>query len=360
MKKHIFAALTGAALVLSLLAGCKSIPPATSAKSAASAASATSATSEPSVQTSPAEKKKPEEFGVYDMAYVLSTRDEYLEVLEKCVLESAYDNCITMEEYYAGEDSGKMIDCIAEAREAGKQAVLINLIAAEDAPACINAAGDMKVVFINRLPEDFSILGESAAAVSSNEYAAGVYQGHYLAEHLKSAGKDSISYVLFRGTEGLIHTDLRTNGALDTLKEAGFTLEEAAVINADYDRLTAKDAFADLIPGLEFDCIISNNDAMALGAIASLEDAGIDPSSIPIVGIDATEDGKKAIRNGKMAMTVFQSAYGQANASIIAAINMLEDVNLAEGTECDVSPESEYVLYYPYVPVTIDNVNSIE
>ena len=99
---------------------------------------------------------------------------------------------------------------------------------------------------------------------------------------------------------------------------------------------------------------------MALGAIASLEDAGIDPSSIPIVGIDATEDGKKAIRKGEMAMTVFQSAYGQANASIIAAINMLENVNVAEGTECDISSESKYVLYYPYVPVTIDNVDSIE
>ena len=70
--------------------------------------------------------------------------------------------------------------------------------------------------------------------------------------------------------------------------------------------------------------------------------------------------GKKAIRKGEMAMTVFQSAYGQANASIIAAINMLENVNVAEGTECDISSESKYVLYYPYVPVTIDNVNSIE
>ena len=164
MKKHIITALTGAALVLSLLTGCQG------------------STSVPSEQTPPAEAKKPEEFGVYDMAYVLSTRDEYLEVLEKCVLESAYDNCITMEEYYADEDSEKMISCIEKAREAGKQAVLINLIASEDAPACIKAAGDMKVVFINRLPDDFSILGENAVAVSSNEYAAGVYQGQFLAE----------------------------------------------------------------------------------------------------------------------------------------------------------------------------------
>ena len=339
MKKHLLSALSCAVLVLSLLAGCQ--------ESA-------------SGQHSPAQKPEPEDFGVYDMAYVQSTKDEYLDLLEECVLESAYDYCMTMETYYAGEDSEKMVECVREAREAGKQAVLINLNSADNASACIKAAGDMKVVFINRLPDDFSILGENAAAVSSNEYAAGVYQGQFLAEYFKYMGKDTVSYVLLRGTEGLVHTDLRTDGALDALEAAGFTLEQAAVVHANYDRLTARDAFADLIPGLEFDCIISNNDAMALGAIASLEDAGIDPSSIPIVGIDATEDGKKAIRKGEMAMTVFQSAYGQANASIIAAINMLENVNVAEGTECDISSESKYVLYYPYVPVTIDNVDSIE
>jgi phosphoglycolate phosphatase-like HAD superfamily hydrolase len=37
-----------------------------------------------------------------------------------------------------------------------------------------------------------------------------------------------------------------------------------------------------------------------------------------------------------------------------------EDVDFSEGTECDVSGESKYVLYYPFIPVTIDNVDSIE
>lgn len=339
MKKYLFSALVVAALVLSLLAGCKNSS---------------------SEQESPPASPEPEEFGVYDMAYVLSTRDEFLKILEDCVLESAYDNCITMETYYAGEDSQKMVDCVQKAREAGKQAVLINLNASDNAAACIEAAGDMKVVFINRLPDSFDILSESAAAVSSDEYSAGVFQGEYLTSFFRAKGQNKISYVLMRGTEGLVHTDLRTAGALDTLEAAGFTLEKAAVIHANYNRAAARDSFADLIPGLEYDCIISNNDAMAVGAIAALKNAGIDPGSVPIVGIDATEAGKEAVKDGEMAMTVFQSAYGQANAAIMAAINMLEDVDIAEGTECDVSPDSPYVLYYPFIPVTIENVESIE
>lgn len=339
MKKHLLSALAGAVLVLSLLTGCQ--------ESA-------------SGQNSPVQEPEPDDFGVYDMAYVLSTKDEFLDLLEECVLESAYDYCMTMETYYAGEDSEKMVECVREARNAGKQAVLINLNSADNASACIKAAGDMKVVFINRLPDDFSILNENAVAVSSNEYSAGVYQGRYLADYFREQGKDEISYVLLRGTEGLVHTELRTKGALETLENAGFTLDQAAVIHAGYSRTTARDSFADLIPDLEYDCIISNNDAMAIGAITALENEGMDPGSVPIVGIDATEAGRNAIRKGEMAMTVFQSAHGQANAAVLAAINMLEDVDFSEGTECDVSGESKYVLYYPFIPVTIDNVDSIE
>ena len=80
-----------------------------------------------------------------------------------------------------------------------------------------------------------------------------------------------------------------------------------------------------ILPGLDFDCIIANNDAMAIGAILAMEDAGLDAGSVPIVGIDATEDAKEEIRSGKMAMTVFQSASGQAEGSVQAAINLSKE-----------------------------------
>ena len=83
---------------------------------------------------------------------------------------------------------------------------------------------------------------------------------------------------------------------------------EVATISADYDRAKAQQGVESFLEtGKEFDCIISNNDAMALGAIKALENKGIDPASIPIVGIDATADAVEAIQNGTMSMSVFQS-----------------------------------------------------
>ena len=297
----------------------------------------------------------------YKMAYVISTVDEFLGFLRDDVEKAAADKGVEMELLYAGEDSSRMIDCVNAAKNEGMDAVLINLNAAENAHACIEAAGDMKVVFINRVPDDFAYLGDSAVAVASDENTSGVYQGEYLAERFKKEGKKEVSYVLLRGTEGLVHTDKRTDGALDTLKAAGINMKEAAVVHGNYSRVTARDAFADMLDdGLKFDCIISNNDAMALGAIIAMTNAGMDPKSVPIVGIDATDDGIEALKNGEMDMTVFQSHAGQAAGSVQAAINMLEGKDIAEGTECEVSSECPYVLYYPFIPVTADTLDKIQ
>ena len=293
----------------------------------------------------------------YKMAYVLSTRDEYLGQLEECVQKAAADNNVEIESLYAGEDSSKLIDCVSAAKTQGMDAVLINLNAAEDAQACIEAAGDMKVVFINRVPADYSVLGDSAVAVASDEHFSGKYQGEYLAKYFADKGQKEVSYVLLRGTEGLVHTDLRTDGALKALEDAGIKLKEAAVVHANYNRVTARDAFADVLDdGIKFDCIISNNDAMAIGAIAAMTDAGMDPASIPIVGIDATDAGKEEIKNGNMKMSVYQDAGGQASASVQAAINMLDGADIAADTGCEAASDSAYVLYFPWSPVTADDL----
>ena len=255
-----------------------------------------------------------------------------------------------MEVLYSGDDTLKLIDCVEAAKSSGKDAVLINLTAAEEAKACIEAAGDdMKVIFVNREPDDPGLLNENVAAVGSDERTSGRFQGEYLAEYFKGIGKTDVSYVLLRGTDGLVHTTLRSEGVISAMEEAGLKLEKKAVVEADYDRDTAKHEMDTVLPGIDFDCIIANNDAMAIGAILAMEDAGLDAGSVPIVGIDATEDAKEEIRSGKMAMTVFQSASGQGRfRSGCHQPHRRKD--LAQDTGCEVSADNPYTLYFPLSP----------
>ncbi|ETJ35243.1 ABC-type sugar transport system, periplasmic component, partial [human gut metagenome] len=73
---------------------------------------------------------------------------------------------------------------------------------------------------------------------------------------------------------------------------------------------------SDLKLNESYDCIISNNDEMALGVIDAMEENGIDPSKVPILGLDATPEACKAISNGKMSFSIKQSGEGQGESVI--------------------------------------------
>lgn len=79
-----------------------------------------------------------------------------------------------------------------------------------------------------------------------------------------------------------------------------------------------------LSTGVQADCVICNNDAMALGVMEACKNKGVDCSTLSILGVDATADGCAAIRDGDMAFTVYQSGSGQGHAAVDAAIQLVE------------------------------------
>ena len=295
----------------------------------------------------------------YDVCYVSTVEDEWLTDLLNDMSVSAKNNDVALEVKHAGNDSSKVIQCIEQAKAEGKQATIVNVAYSSDVTACVEAAGDMNLVFVNRLPEpdDYNLLGGNVAGVASDERLAGTFQGEFLADYFKEKGQTDVRYLLIQGPLDLSHSVIRSEKPLEVLKDAGLNMIEAGTISADYDRAKAQQGVESfLATGTEFDCIISNNDAMALGAIKALENNGIDPSSLPIVGIDATADAVEAIQNGTLSMSVFQSAEGQAEAAILIAKNLIDGKPAGESTGCTVSDECESLFYVPFEKVTPENV----
>lgn len=297
----------------------------------------------------------------YSMTLIMSLRDEFLSTLEAGSKAAAEELGVTLSSQDAQNDAGKLIQFIESARNAGDDAVLVNLVDAETAQQCIEAAGDMKVVFVNRVPADTSVLeaGKSAAVVS-DENTSGYYQGEFLANYFKEQGKTDIKYLMLKGTLGLVHTEQRSASVLKGLADNGINATEAAApLVAEYDRATAMDMISPLLTTTEFDCIIANNDAMALGAVEAMKAQGLDPTSIPIVGIDATVDGVQAIKDGTLAMTVFQDANGQGYGAVKAAANLIEGNPINDGTDYE-TDETGNICWVPFEPVTPDNVADYE
>ena len=293
-----------------------------------------------------------------NITLVLSQRDEWLSTLVDGATNAAASMGFNLNTVDCQSDASKGIQFVETAKNAGEKVIIVNLVDPAQAQQIIESAGDMKVVFVNRTPDDMSRLNDNVVYVGSNEMDSGRYQGEALAKYFQDKGQTEIQYILLNGILGQTSTTNRTLSVLQALEENGITATEAtAPLVANYERPKAMDMIKPLLAAnLEYDCIISNNDAMALGAIEALESVGIDPSEKPIVGIDCTADGAAAVASGKMYMTVFQNADGQGRGALQAAANLLNGNPINEGTEFEVDAENPHILWVPFEPVDASNV----
>lgn len=296
------------------------------------------------------------------MTLVMSSRDEFLSTLESAALSAAEDAGVKLTSQDAQNDAAKQIQYIETAVNGGDIAVIVNPVDSDAAQSLVDAAGDTPLVFVNRPPSDMNVLSaENVGFCGSNEDTSGYFQGEYLAEYFESQGKTDIKYVLLQGELGQVSQIKRCAGVLKALEDNGIKATSVVDLAGKYDRAEAMNKISPILTsGEEFDCIISNNDAMALGAIEACEAANVDPTSFPIVGIDCTKDGAAAVKAGKLAMTVYQNPLGQGKGSVEAALNLAAGKAANDGTEFtkDDSGEdySDSIVWIPFEPVTADNV----
>lgn len=357
IKKTILVLLT-AALTLGGLAGCGNSG--SSDKKSETSSSASSDSGSASASSSG------DESGHADLGTVtliMSSRDEFLSEMESGAISAAETLGIKLTTQDAQNDQSKLLQFVETAKNDGQKVIIVNPVdaAADACQQIVNAAGDMKVVFVNRAPDDTdAVLNDNVVYVGSDEMTSGYFQGQALSDYFKEQGKTEIKYILIQGTLGQVSTTNRTLSLLQAFEDNGIKASEAsAPLVADWDRATAQDMVTPLLTTVEYDCIASNNDAMALGAIEAMKSQNIEPTSVPVVGIDATTDGRQAIRDGELFMTVFQNAQGQGYGALMAAINLVEGNPVNEGTSWDLD-ETGHIVWIPFELVNADNVEDYE
>lgn len=296
-----------------------------------------------------------------ELTLILAQKDEYLSYLDQASKASAEAKGCTLTTVDCGEDMDKQIEYVKAAVSNKDKAIIVNPVDVNRAGEIVDAAGDIPVVFVNRTPADTSILDDTHIYVGSDETTSGVYQGQALVDYYKSAGKDSITYLMFKGIDGHDSTTNRSAGVLQALKDGGITATAAAdPVTCNFDRTQAMDQMTLMIAnGLDMskvDCIISNNDAMAMGVIESLKQNQIDTTNIQIVGVDGTNAGLQAVENGQMLATVYQNAIGQATASVQAAINLAGGQDATKDITFDADKDNASIIWVPFELITADNV----
>jgi len=177
--------------------------------------------------------------------------------------------------------------------------------------------------------------GKEFYLASSPESVAGEIQAQIIDDYFKNnpqkLGKgNSINAVMLLGQLGHPAQVYRTKAVISTLEEMGYNVNIIAKDTANWqpDEAQAKmDAWLAAYKG-KFNVVITNNDAMALGAVESMITAKYvdDPSDItkdtdndgtvlkvPVLGVDATQVALKSMAEHKLYATVLQDAKGQAS-----------------------------------------------
>ncbi|PXV90332.1 monosaccharide ABC transporter substrate-binding protein (CUT2 family) [Lachnotalea glycerini] len=284
-----------------------------------------------------------------------SSSDVFLGTLVNGAQEYANTNQIELTVEDGQSSIETQVSQIKNAKAQGYTAIICNMIDTDTALQIMAAADGLPIVFINRSPKEKLLKENQYIYVGSDESISGALQAEYLANYFKEKGLTSVNAVLMEGEKGHPGATSRTEAVKAGLKEAGIDVTYVFDDTADWSQDKAKSMFQTFLKTkCDFDCIISNNDTMALGVIEACKEKGIDLTDIPVVGIDGIQDACIAIQNKIMNFTVLQSATGQGKAAIEAAVALSNDKSI---DNIEYASENKYI-WVPFEGISSDNVSS--
>lgn len=249
-------------------------------------------------------------------------------------------------------------DQVQELINAGCNILCVNLVDRADPSEIINLAkeNNVPIIFFNREPvaEDM-MRWEMLYYVGADAKQSGIMQGELALSAIQAnknidRNKDGkIQYAVLEGEPGHQDAIIRTENAVDTLKNNGIELEKLCCGIANWNRAQAQNRMMHIISQHQnnIELVLANNDDMALGAIDAYKKLNYTESALPVFfGIDGTDVGLNAVKDLELAGTVYNDKEGQAAAIAKLAVEIISKKEIT----------NKYT-YLPYSKVTSDNVN---
>ena len=328
-KKHL-SMIIAVLVLLSMVAGCAA-PAAAPAAPAAEEAAATEAPA--AEEAAPAAEGDTLKIGVtmkFDDRWLTSMR-------EAMEAYGAAQGGVEVVFVDSKEDVAVQLGQVENFVTQGLDAIVIIAANTDATDPMTQAAVDagIPLVYVNRKPAN---LPEGVAYVGSNSIDAGVFQMEWIAEAL--GGKGNV--VILNGDLSQEAAQQRTEG----VKQVAATFPDITITKEQSGNWSRDEGLALmenwLSTGDQIDAVASNNDEMAIGAIAAIDAAG-KLGEIIVGGVDASADALAEMDAGRLNVTVFQNAVGQGEGGIATAIA------LARGEPV------EQVVWIPYELVTPEN-----
>ena len=245
----------------------------------------------------------------------------------------------------------------------GMDLIICNPVQTSSADTLIDLAvnAGIPMVLINREPLGVDASGNTldeaypgivdnptVCYVGCDARQSGTYQGEIvLALDNKGDmnGDGKVSYVMIIGDPENPDAQYRTEFSIKALTDAGVEVEELAAQIGNWDtnqgQQIAQNALTQF--GDQIDVIFCNNDGMALGAAAAIEQANRTVGEdILLLGVDALEQCQQMVQDGTMTGTVLNDHVGQSHKAADVAVQLLNGESI------------DNYYWVPYVKVDAD------
>ena len=289
---------------------------------------------------------------------------ELMQDLNKQVLTAKSDEKqdIVLEVYNAAQSQSKQNEQVHELINSDFDVICVNLVDRTAPTEVINAArnADVPIIFFNReLVEEDLLRWDKLFYVGANAFESGKMQGELAVDEIEKGtvdrnGDGTIQYIVLEGEAGHQDAIARSESSVNRMIELGVKLDRLDYAIANWNRAQAKTQMDKFIKqhGDAIELVLANNDEMALGAIDAFEGSTIERENWPcIFGIDGTEAGLAAVREGKMVATIYNDAEGQAEAIFQLAHHLALEEPLQE-----LHLTGDKYIRLPYQKVTRENV----
>lgn len=276
--------------------------------------------------------------------------------------DKGYD--VTMTIRSASGSQRTQDDQVKELVDAGCNVLCVNLVDRTDPSEIIDLAkeNDVPVIFFNREPVEEDIMQwDKLYYVGADARQSGVMQGELAAADIQTnplidRNRDGkIQYVVLEGEQGHQDAIIRTESAVDTLKNSGVELEKLSYGIANWSRAQAQNRMVQIISKYQnkIELVLANNDDMALGAIDAYKKLNFTETDFPVFfGIDGTDAGLAAVLDKTLSGTVYNDKEGQAAAMAELVVKAIAK----DETQTSSLKDGKYV-YLPYSKVTLDNAS---
>lgn len=218
--------------------------------------------------------------------------------------------------------------------------IIENLIERKVSVLCVTPSGSKEIipaivkankanipVIIVDTRVDAKLLSESggvaASFIGSDNIDGGRLAGKFIIEKLNGKGNIAI----LEGIPGHETNDARISGLYDALKNSD-GIKILASQTANWERNQGYNVFQNILQAHpDVQALFACNDMMALGAVEAIAAAGR-TGEIIVVGFDAIEDSRLAIKENKMDGSVAQHPYEMGKVAIENAFKLINGKNI--------------------------------